>query len=116
MTGHVGLGAANLADGRLDDQCHRLRRQRFIGDAVVPVNGTEDVASANAGDRQPLLQRQYGAPITVGMRNEDRSSCAVLVGLGADEQNLDAVAVLGHVLALDGHQLAAAERAGESDQ
>jgi hypothetical protein len=84
---------------------------------TVAVDGPEGWASVDPGGSEPGPPCPYRAGGRVrAVRQPDRRGLALLVGLGATEEDPQAVVVLGHVIDVDGHRLASAQSAGEPDQ
>jgi hypothetical protein len=80
-------------------------------------DATEHRTRGDARSRQPGLQRTHRAGVRPrAIRNADATPLAFLVGLRALLADDHASAADVQVVDVDGHQLAATERAGEANQ
>ncbi len=100
-----------------EDEAHRVGVQRPPPDHAPLVDAAEHRPIAAVGGAQPGFQRTHRAgvgPLAAG--NAQAGALAGLIPLGARDQQPEPFGGKGDVLALDGNQLRAAQRASVAQE
>ena len=110
----IETGASGCA---LDDACHGTVGEPVAADAVMSVDGSEQRPAGDATGRAPRLigAHRTGAGV-LAPGDAELATVALLIGLAATDLDPQSLSNLLDVVDVEGHQLAAPEAAGETEE
>ena len=103
-------------DALLEDERHGLTRKPLGGDTAMPVDGPENGAGFDPGNRKPAVKREDGAVTGSAEGDADLTPRAFLIGLRAPERDDDPLPDALDVAAIEAHDFRPPEPAREAEQ